>query len=229
VTRKDLARRSGLSERFVAEVEAGRGNISVLKLEQLAKALGVHGANLIAAPSEQDERPVISLLGLRGAGKSSVGKALAEKRGIPFVELDRLVETEAGMRLSELFAIHGETYYRQVELAALRRFLSEHRPAVLATGGGVVTSPEAFALLKEKTRTAWLKATPEEHWSRVVKQGDLRPMENQPHAMTDLKRRLREREPQYAQAETVCDTSGRSLQAVVGELSRVFAEPAPFS
>jgi XRE family aerobic/anaerobic benzoate catabolism transcriptional regulator len=224
-TRKQLAERSGLSERFVAEVEGGRGNISVLKLDQLAKALGVSCSALLLPESRHDSRSVVSLLGLRGAGKSTVGKALAEKWGVPFVELDRLVEAEAGMRLGELFAIHGEGYYRQVELSALKRFLATHSPAVLATGGGVVQSLEAFSLLKEKTRTVWLKASPEEHWQRVVKQGDLRPMENQPHAMAELKRRLREREPKYAEAEHIFDTSGRTLPSVVSTLARGLGTP----
>jgi len=220
VSRRVLAERSGLSERFVAEVESGRGNISVLKLDQLAQALGVSCASLLAQPDPAEGAQVVSLLGLRGAGKSSVGKGLADKLGVEFVELDRLVEAEAGMRLGELFAIHGEGYYRQVELTALRKFLARRRPAVLATGGGVVQSAEAFSLLKEKTRTVWLKAAPEEHWQRVVKQGDLRPIENHPHAMAELRRRLKEREPRYAQAELICDTSGRSPSAVAGRLAR---------
>jgi XRE family aerobic/anaerobic benzoate catabolism transcriptional regulator len=163
---------------------------------------------------------VIALLGLRGAGKSTVGQLLAERLGIDFYELDKLIEDQAGMRLPELFAIHGEDYYRRTELAVLRRFLSEHQQAVLATGGSVVTSPEAFRLLSERTRTVWLKATPEEHWNRVVEQGDLRPMQDRPQAMAELRRRLREREPLYAQAQITALTSGRTISAVVSELVR---------
>ena len=162
---------------------------------------------------------MISLLGLRGAGKSTVGQALADRLEVPFLELDRLVEAEAGMTLPELFAIHGEEYYRRVELLALKRFLGTGRAAVLATGGGVVTSPEALRLLQEGTTTIWLRATPEEHWDRVVKQGDLRPMQNRPQAMAELRRRLREREPLYARASLTCPTSGRSVHQVVADLS----------
>ncbi len=217
-TMKGLARAAGLSERFVGELEAGRANISVLNLAQVAEALGLPMAHFFEQPQAAPQ--VVALLGLRGAGKSSVGRALAEKLGVGFFELDLLVEAAAGMRLSELFAIHGEDYFRQLELSALSRFLETHERGVLATGGGLVTSPEAYHLLLQRTRTVWLKATPEEHWSRVVKQGDLRPMQNRPHAMSELKRRLKEREPLYAKAQRQCVTSGRTVGAVVQELAR---------
>lgn len=221
LTLRELSSRAGLSERFLSDLESGRANISVLNLEAVAVVLGVSAASLLAdgAAPGQEARKVISLLGLRGAGKSTVGRALAERLGVPFVELDRLVEAEAAMTLPELFAIHGEEYYRRVELLALKRFLAAERPAVLATGGGVVTSPEALRLLHERTRSIWLRATPEEHWDRVVKQGDLRPMQNRPQAMAELRRRLREREPLYRRADVTCATSGRSVQQVVAELS----------
>jgi len=218
LTLRELAARAGLSERFLSGVESGRANISVLNLESVAVVLGVTAASLLAAVAPSD-RKVISLLGLRGAGKSTVGKALAERLRVPFVELDRLVEGEAGMTLPEVFAIHGEEYYRRVEVVALTRFLAEERPAVLATGGGVVTSPEALRLLHERTRSVWLRATPEEHWDRVVKQGDRRPMQNRPQAMAEMRRRLREREPLYRRSDVSCTTSGRTVQQVVAELS----------
>lgn len=223
LTLRELSGRAGLSERFLSGLESGRANISVLNLDALAGALGVSAASLLAeaeAGSSSAARKVISLWGLRGAGKSTVGKALAERLKVPFLELDRLVEAEAGMTLPELFAIHGEEYYRRVELLALKRFLGTGRAAVLATGGGVVTSPEALRLLHDQTRSIWLRATPEEHWDRVVKQGDLRPMQNRPQAMAELRRRLREREPLYRKADVACITSGRSLHQVVAELSQ---------
>jgi len=218
LTLRELSRSAGLSERFLSDLESGRANISVLNLEAVARVLGGTAASLLAEGAP-DERKVISLLGLRGAGKSTVGKALAERLKVPFLELDRLVEAEAGMTLPELFAIHGEEYYRRVELLALKRFLGTDRAAVLATGGGVVTSPEAMRLLQERTTSIWLRATPEEHWDRVVGQGDLRPMQNRPQAMAELRRRLREREPLYARASLTCATSGRSVHQVVTELS----------
>ncbi len=221
LTLKGLAQVSGLSERFVSDLEAGKANISVLNLAEVAAGLQVSLPSLVAEPTTPTRRAgVLALLGLRGAGKSTVGKALSDRLGVPFFELDRLVEAEAGMSLSELFAIHGEGYFRQVELQALKKFLLAHPQAVLATGGGLVTSPDAFKLLLERTFTIWLKASPEEHWHRVVKQGDLRPMENRPSAMAELKRRLREREPLYARAALVCVTSGKTANAVVNELVR---------
>jgi XRE family transcriptional regulator, aerobic/anaerobic benzoate catabolism transcriptional regulator len=224
LTRRELARQSGLSERFVAELEAGRANISVVNLSELARVLGVAPGALIDGEGAGAVRPrarepgVIALLGLRGAGKSTVGKKLAGALGAPFFELDRLAEAEAGMRLQEIFALHGEEYFRRLELAALKRFLSTQPRAVLATGGGLVTSPEAFRLLLERTRTVWLKALPDEHWERVVRQGDLRPMQNRPQAKAELKRRLKEREPLYARAELTVSTSGRTVDEVVTEL-----------
>jgi XRE family transcriptional regulator, aerobic/anaerobic benzoate catabolism transcriptional regulator len=221
MTLKALADASGLSERFLSALESGRSNISVAKLVGLAQALGVRPVDLLAGKAEGEVgSQVIALLGLRGAGKTSVGQALAERLGLPFYELDRLIETEAGVQLSEIFAFHGEAYFRRMELQVLEQFLAEHPRAVLATGGGVVTSPEAFRLLSERTRTVWLKATPEEHWRRVVGQGDLRPMQNRPHAMAELRRRLREREPLYSRAEIVCSTSGRPVSSVASDLAR---------
>jgi XRE family aerobic/anaerobic benzoate catabolism transcriptional regulator len=216
MTLKELAKASGLSERFVSDLEAGRANISVMNLAEVAQALAMPLSAFFNAP----ERGVIALLGLRGAGKSTVGKALAAKLGVQFFELDQLVEGEAGMRLAEIFSIHGEAYFRRLELDVLSRFLDAHPRAVLATGGGLVTSADAFRLLLERTRTVWLKATPKEHWERVVKQGDLRPMRDRPQARTELNRRLREREPLYAQAQRTLVTSGRSVGDVVGELAR---------
>jgi XRE family aerobic/anaerobic benzoate catabolism transcriptional regulator len=206
--------------RFLSDLEAGRANLSVVSLAAVAEALGESPARLLEGKPGQSRGPgVISLLGLRGAGKTTVGKLLAEKLRLPFFELDRLIETAAGVGLAELFAFHGEDYYRRLELTVLTRFLSENREAVLATGGSVVTSPDAYRLLSEQTRTVWLKATPEEHWERVVGQGDLRPIQNRPHAMAELRRRLKEREPLYAKANLTCSTSGRTVSSVVGDLA----------
>lgn len=222
-TLRRLAETSGLSERFLSDLEGGRANISVMNLAEVAHALGVSTVSLLGAEGERsEEKGVVALLGLRGAGKSSVGKALAARLRVPFFELDRLVEAEAGMGLAEIFAIHGEDYFRRTELLALKRFLASHSRAVLATGGGLVTSPDAYRLLMERTHTVWLKASPEEHWERVVRQGDLRPMENRPHAMTELKRRLKEREPLYGRSEVVCSTSGLSVAEVVESLAGRF-------
>lgn len=223
-TMKQLAKAARLSERFVSDLEAGKANISLLNLAQVARALALPLSHFFEPAAAEPPGGVIALLGLRGAGKSSIGRALAERLGIGFFELDQLVEAAAGMHLPALFAIHGEAYFRQLELGALRAFLEAHPRAVLATGGGLVTSPEAYELLRARTQTVWLKATSDEHWTRVVKQGDLRPMQNRPLAMTELKRRLKEREPLYAQARRQCVTSNRTVAAVVEELAAALAQ-----
>lgn len=227
MTLRQVAEKSGLSERFLQGLEAGRANVSVLNLWEIATVLGVPAAALFEDEKTVREdakskvhRPVIALLGLRGAGKSSIGKALAGSLGVPFRELDRLVEQEAGMALGEIFAIHGEAYFRALELRVLEQVLEEGRALVLATSGGLVTSPAAFERLQLEARTVWLQAKPEEHMARVLQQGDTRPMRNRPQAMAELKRRLREREPLYRRASHRCSTSGRTVDEVVDALDR---------
>lgn len=216
-TLAELADAAGLSVRFLGEVEAGRGNISLTKLAGLAAALSVPIPSLLdgAAPA----RGVISLVGLRGAGKSSVGKKLAARLDLPFFELDALIEAAAGISLAEVFAIHGESYYRRLETETLERFLREHPASVLATGGGIVTNGDAFERLKRATRVVWLKARPEDHWERVVKQGDRRPMASSRDAKAELARLLRSREPLYRQAHDVADTSQLGLAGTVDRLA----------
>src|SRR5204862_1429673 len=159
-TRRDLARRSGVSERFLAELEAGEGNISVARLQDVARALGTSAGELLfAAQHERTGRGVVALVGLRGAGKSTIGPALASRLRVPFVELDALVEKDAGLALEAIFQLHGEAYYRRLAREVLTRFLAEADAAVLATGGGIVTDPGAVTLLQKRCRTVWLQAT----------------------------------------------------------------------
>jgi XRE family transcriptional regulator, aerobic/anaerobic benzoate catabolism transcriptional regulator len=227
LTLVELAERSGLSPRFVAQLEAGEGNIAVGRLAALAEALGVRGSELLRAaePSGVGERRV-ALIGLRGAGKSSVGERLAGRLGVPFVELDRRVEADAGMSLAEVFELQGEAFYRRLEREALRRVLHDHEGVVIATGGSLVGDPESWELLQRETRTLWLKAKPEEHMLRVQAQGDERPMKNRPSAMAELKALYRARAPLYAQAELCVDTSDQALDAVVAECVHALrAEP----
>lgn len=211
---RELGQRSGLSSRFLIEVESGAGNISVKKLAGLAAALDTTPAALLLAPSGPAERPTVALLGLRGAGKSTIGRKLARRLRVPFVELDRRVEDAAGLTLAEIFALHGEDYYRRLERSALEDLLDDGRPRVIAAGGGIVHSRESWALLKRRALTVWLRARPEDHWSRVVRQGDRRPMADHPQAMVELRRILAVREPLYAQAAVTLDTAGRSPDAV---------------
>jgi XRE family transcriptional regulator, aerobic/anaerobic benzoate catabolism transcriptional regulator len=147
-----------------------------------------------------------------------VGKRLARRLHVPFIELDRLVEQAADMSLNDIFAIHGEEHYRRLERQALAEVLAQDRPLVLATGGGIVASPDAYAMLKAATVTVWLRATPEDHWNRVVSQGDKRPMADHPQAMADLRTLLTARQPLYATADHTVQTSGCSIDDVIAEI-----------
>ena len=215
ITLAALARRSGLSARFLSQVEAGRGNPSVRSLVALASGLDTTPAFLLGGAARAAGPPrVIALLGLRGAGKSTIGRRLARRLRLPFVELDRRVEEAAGLTLAEIFSLHDEEYYRRLEHDVLEALLAEGRAMVLATGGGLVASPETFRLLRDRTLTVWLRARPEDHWNRVVQQGDRRPMADHPEAMRELTRLLVAREPLYSQAAHTIDTSGRDAEQV---------------
>ena len=221
LTRRQLAKKSGVSERFLADLEGGVGNISVARLHEVARALGSSAAEvLVAAQPDREDRGLVALVGLRGAGKSTIGKALAARLKIPFVELDGLVEKEAGLSLSAIFALHGEAYYRRLAREVMTRYLAETSAAVMATGGGVVTDREAFKLLMKRSRTVWLQATPEDHWKRVLEQGDVRPGAASPHAQEELRALLKSREPLYAQAELAVDTSKLGIAGAVDEIAR---------
>jgi XRE family aerobic/anaerobic benzoate catabolism transcriptional regulator len=221
LTRRELAKKSGVSERFLADLESGQGNISVARLHEVARALGTSaGELLLSAQPDRPDRRVIALVGLRGAGKSTIGKALGAKLRLPFVELDALVEKDAGLSLSAIFAMHGEAYYRRLAREILTRFLAETDAAVVATGGGIVTDRESFKLLMKRARTVWLQATPEDHWKRVLQQGDVRPGAASPHAQEELRALLKSREPLYAQAELAVDTSRLGVAGAVEEIAR---------
>jgi len=226
LTRRRLASAAGLSERFLAEVEGGEGNISIARLDRLARALGTSAGALLAAAERAgegaaaDERPrVVALLGLRGAGKSTVGRRLAKRLSVPFIELDELVEKDAGLSLAAIFTLHGEAYYRRLAREVLARFLAGHKPAVLATGGSIVADREAFRLLTRRCRTVWLQATPDDHWRRVLEQGDVRPGAASPHAKDELRALLKARQPLYAQAEMAVDTSRLGVEGAVAAIA----------
>lgn len=221
LTLAELGDSAHVSPRFLAALEAGDGNISVARLFDVAQALGVTAAALLGEVSPQGPRPrVIALLGLRGAGKSTVGAKLALRLGLPFVEVDHRVEQAARMSLGEVFELHGEAFYRKLEREALRELLSEPTDRVIATGGSVVNDSESFDLLRRNATTVWLKARPEDHMTRVIAQGDERPMRNRSDAMAELRSLLRARTALYAQADHVVDTAVLGLDGSVEALTR---------
>lgn len=214
LTLRSLADRSGLSLRFLMDVEAGRGNISVRRLSELAAALQTSAADLVTIDTTPAPRR-IALLGLRGSGKTSVGRRLARKLRVPFVELDQRVEERAGLSLGEIFSLHGEEYYRRIERDALIDLLTGPQSVVIAVGGGLVTSPDTYALLRRMATTVWLKAKEEDYWNRVTSQGDRRPMDQHPQARQALRDLVARREPLYARADITIDTTGLTVPQAV--------------
>jgi len=254
MTRKILARDSQVSERYLAQLEAGQGNISIVLLRQIAHAMGLPLGDLAR---EEPERPVeltlliqslsrlpakdlaqarklltetfgaavaserrhrIALIGLRGAGKSSLGAKLAKALGAPFIELDREIERESGTHLAEIFDLYGQAAYRRYERRALEQVVERHDRAVIATGGSIVSEPGTFDLLLAACFTVWLTAAPEEHMGRVMAQGDTRPMAENEQAMEDLRRILAGRAQLYAKADARIDTAGKTVEQSFQEL-----------
>ena len=223
LTRKVLAQEANVSERYLGQLESGEGNISVILLRRIAVALHVPLTSLFPADSgvADARRRRIALIGLRGAGKTTLGSMLATHLSVPFIELDREVERDAGLPTSEIFTLYGQAGYRRTERRCLERTLTAHEQAVIAVGGGVVSEGDTFQLLLAHCYTVWLKAAPEEHMARVIAQGDLRPMAGNQEAMTDLRRILTSREPLYGKADAVVDTSARTLQESFAALRHV--------
>jgi XRE family aerobic/anaerobic benzoate catabolism transcriptional regulator len=216
MTRKALSAASGVSERYLAQLEAGEGNISVLLLRKVARAMRVPVESLVR--EEVPQQKCIALLGLRGAGKSTLGAKLAEHLKVPFVELDREVEKEAGAELGEVFAMYGQDAFRRFERRALERVLAQHDRAVIATGGGLVTDASTYKMLLERCLCVWLKASPEEHMARVIAQGDMRPFKGRSAALDEIRQLLAERDRLYGRADVVLDTSGKPARASLSQL-----------
>ncbi len=256
MTRRDLSQHSGVSERHLAQLESGKGNISIVLLRQIAFALSTPVAELVDGTVVRDaDRRMLSglldrlapdqlaearrlleerftwqdlrhrrlaLIGLRGAGKSTVGQAVSERRNVEFVELANDIEQLAGLALDEIFEIAGQAGFRRYERDALTARLKNDQPMVLATGGGVVSDTTTFQMLLGGCFTIWLKADPLDHMRRVTEQGDSRPMAGNRQAMRDLSRILETREPLYVQADAIVETSGKTLEQVVSEVESVW-------
>jgi XRE family aerobic/anaerobic benzoate catabolism transcriptional regulator len=261
MTRKVLARDADVSERFLADLEGGIGNASILLLNRLAAALALPVTALLATPAEpradlaravqllsrlppdrlQEAHQLltrfagaldsvarsrrIALIGLRGAGKSTLGRMLAADLNVPFVELDEKIENLSGIDTAQIHGMLGQSAYRRYELKALEAAVEsaagdDRAGVVIAAPGSIVSEPETYGYLLANCRTVWIKASPEEHMARVIAQGDLRPMAGNREAMDDLRRILATREPLYAQADVTIDSSGRSVEQTYGELTR---------
>jgi XRE family transcriptional regulator, aerobic/anaerobic benzoate catabolism transcriptional regulator len=219
MTRRQLADQSGLSERYLAQLEAGQGNISILLIRRVAAALSTTLAALITDSSDhQDRSRRVALIGLRGAGKSTIGAALSEALGWRFVELDREVERELGAGLESIFTLYGQDTYRDAERRALERVCAGDEPSVIATGGSIVVEPPTYNLLRRRCLTVWLRALPEDHMNRVIAQGDLRPIRGRDFAMAELKTILDQRQRLYALADLIVETSGREADDCVAQL-----------
>ena len=267
MSRKVLARVSGISERYIAQLESGKGNVSIVLLRRVSNAMGAHlediipesasgwqtfrdllrkatpaqlakAMDVLAGQESTTKHPSagIALIGLRGAGKSTLGKLLAHQSGWRFVELNKEIERQNGLSVAEVIAIYGQEGFRRMEQAALQQLLAGELPIVLATGGGIVSEPLTFDLILSSFYTVWLKAKPEEHMARVRAQGDLRPMADDRSAMSELRTILLSREPLYARANATVDTAGISVDAALARLaeattpalegrSRLFALP----
>ena len=249
MTRRILSRDSGLSERYLAQLESGKGNLSIKLLRRVGDALNLPLPRLLggepaepaelgrivellrrlppdrlgearallyahfAAPNGQARQRRIALIGLRGAGKSTLGSVLARHLDLPFIELDAEIERDFGLSLGEIFALSGQSAYRRSERRALDGVLDRHPEFVLAAGGSIVAEFETYDKLLARCFTVWIKASPEEHMSRVIAQGDLRPMSENKEAMADLERIFAARNPLYARADAVVDTAGCSVEA----------------
>jgi XRE family aerobic/anaerobic benzoate catabolism transcriptional regulator len=257
MSRKVLAKVSGISERYIAQLESGKGNVSIVLLRRVSHAMGAHVEDLIPATEPAPDWPVIrdlvrkatpsqiaqakdilsgqaisaqrtsfagiALIGLRGAGKSTLGKLLAKKIGWSFVELNKEIEAQNGLSVAEIIALYGQEGFHRMEQAALTQLLVRKEPMVLATGGGIVSEPVTFDLILSSFYAVWLKAEPEEHMARVRRQGDLRPMADDRSAMTELRTILLSREPLYARASAVVDTAGLSVDAAAARLIEAVA------
>ncbi|HUR79903.1 MAG TPA: helix-turn-helix transcriptional regulator [Thermoanaerobaculia bacterium] len=269
MSRKLLADHAGISERYLTQLESGKGNVSIVLLRHVAAALNLPLSRLVedAPPSPELDlvrqflsrlspaqlRDVyasltekeagaaraqkIALVGLRGAGKTTLGAELAKAKKLPFFELDREIERIAGTALGSILELYGQQAYRRYELQALQELLASRPRFVVATGGSLVSETATYELLLRSCFTVWVRTTPEEHMRRVLAQGDLRPMNagrasarlvglkpNLRQAMEDLRRILEERSELYSRADVQIETTGMKPAKSVRELLKAIPE-----
>ena len=255
--RRIVSEMSGVSPRYLAQLEAGEGNISIGLLKRVALALdhriewlvgdddpwtseAVRVADLFRSapagirqkvletltpvPPETLRAQRVCLIGLRGAGKSTLGAMAGQALRVPFVELNVEIEDHAGMPVNEVLALYGQEGYRRLEAQAVERVIATHESVILAAAGGIVVEPDTYKTLLTHFHTIWLKASPDEHMERVRAQGDTRPMAGNPEAMEQLKSILRSREALYERAEAHLETSGKPLHTSLDELVALIRE-----
>ncbi|MDQ2089926.1 helix-turn-helix transcriptional regulator [Marimonas arenosa] len=249
--RRVIAETSGVSMRYLAQLEAGEGNISIGLLQRVALALDMPldwlvgeedpwssealrfaeayrsataerrraaAAALTPAPPESLRANRVCLVGLRGAGKSTLGALAGQALGVPFLELNREIEDHSGMPVTELMALYGQEGYRTLEAQAVDRVIATHGTIILAVAGGIVADPATYNTVLAHFHTIWVKASPDEHMGRVQAQGDMRPMAGNPEAMEQLRTILKSRETLYRRAHAALDTSGSSAQESAADL-----------
>jgi len=227
-TRKELALASGASERYLAQIEAGSGNMSVLVLKQIAEATSLPIESFFpGAGCDTDKRYRFAFIGLRGAGKSTLAKVMADEFGLPFIELTRMIEQESGLAIPEIFSLYGESGYRELEKRCLQAVIADYDQVVLAVAGGITGDDDTFQLLLENFNTIWLRASPEEHMQRVLEQGDRRPVAGFPKAMDALRLILTSREKSYARADYQLNTSGQPVEDSGRALSNILQPLMP--
>lgn len=252
IPRRALSEISGVSPRYLAQLEAGQGNISIGLLHRVATALdqriewlmgqddlsnsdALRVADMYRSSNADIQQQILQILssgptsanriclvGLRGAGKSTLGALAGKTLGMPFVELNHEIEEQSGMPVAEVMALYGQEGYRKLEAQAIRRIIETYDTMILAVSGGIVAAPDTYNLLLGNFQTVWLKTTPKEHMARVRAQGDERPMAGNPEAMDQLKSILASREALYEKAMAQIDTSGKTVQASLNELLDVF-------
>jgi XRE family aerobic/anaerobic benzoate catabolism transcriptional regulator len=259
MSRKVLAQHARVSERYLAQLETGKGNCSIVLLRRIARAIGLPVVQLVhegddppldlvllsqflerlppkalhdardlllrqfSEPSDKQRNRRIALIGLRGGGKSTLGRLLAARLEVPFIELDREVERRSGASLSEIFDMFGQETFRRAEREALQDVLRQYPQFVMATSGSIVTEPGTLELLLSSCFTVWVRAEPDDHMKRVMAQGDMRPMAHSTRAMEDLIAILKSREPLYAKAEAELDTTGKTPEQNLADLLRIVA------